>query len=125
MQLVDQKSRSTREELEPILYAALIDSMCQNFWPMFLVGVSAAIPAVMTALKTGNELVWPIASLVVGIGTVRAFEMRKYERRTSVLTYEQAKAWEPRYAVGALWSAAARATWCFIAILGSNDTIPR
>ena len=39
MQLVDQKSRSSHEELEPILYAALIDSMFQNFWPMFLGGV--------------------------------------------------------------------------------------
>src|SRR5882757_480496 len=123
MQLVDQKSRSTREELEPILYAALIDSMCQNFWPMFLGGVSAAIAAVMTALKTGNELLWPIAFLIVGIGTVRAFQMRKYERRTSVLTYEQAKAWEPRYAVGALSYAAVLGAWCFITILGSNDTI--
>jgi diguanylate cyclase (GGDEF)-like protein len=123
MQLVDQKSRSTREELEPILYAALIDSMCQNFWPMFLGGVCAAIAAVMTALKTGNELLWPIAFLIVGIGTVRAFQMRKYERRTSVLTYEQAKAWEPRYAVGALSYAAVLGAWCFITILGSNDTI--
>ena len=47
MQLVDQKSRSSREELEPILYAALIDSMCQNFWPMFLGGVCAAVAAVV------------------------------------------------------------------------------
>src|SRR5947208_5720867 len=97
--------------------------MCQNFWPMFLGGVCAAIAAVMTALKTGNELLWPIAFLIVGIGTVRAFQMRKYERRTSVLTYEQAKALEPRYAVGALSYAAVLGAWCFITILGSNDTI--
>src|SRR5712672_1299123 len=123
MQLVDHKSRSTREELEPILYAALIDSMCQNFWPMFLGGVCAAIAAVMTAVKTGNDLLWPIAFLIVGIGTVRALQMRKYERRTSVLTYDQAKAWEPRYAVGALSYAAVLGAWCFITILGSNDAI--
>ncbi len=123
MQLVDHKSRATREELEPILYAALVDSMCQNFWPMFLGGVCAAIAAVMTALKTGNELLWPIAFLIVGIGTVRALQMRKYERRTSVLSYDQAKAWEPRYAVGALAYAAVLGAWCFITILGSNDTI--
>jgi diguanylate cyclase (GGDEF)-like protein len=123
MQLVDQKSRSSREELEPILYAALIDSMCQNFWPMFFGGICAAIAAVMTAVKTGNELLWPIAFLIVGIGTVRAFQMRKYERRTSVLSYDQARALEPRYAFWALAYAAVLGAWCFITILGSNDTI--
>ncbi|MCP4618084.1 MAG: EAL domain-containing protein [Bradyrhizobium sp.] len=123
MQLVDQKSRGSREELEPILYAALIDSMCQNFWPIFFGGVCAAIAAVMTAVKTGNVLLWPIAVLMVGIGTVRAFQMRKYERRTSILSYEQAKSLEPRYAFWALAYAAVLGAWCFITILGSDDTI--
>lgn len=123
MQLVDQKSRGSREELEPILYAALIDSMCQNFWPIFFGGVCAAIAAVMTAIKTGNVLLWPIAILMVGIGTVRAFQMRKYERRTSILSYDQAKALEPRYAFWALAYAAVLGAWCFITILGSNDPI--
>lgn len=34
MQLADQK-QSDRDELEPILYAALINSMVQNFWAIF------------------------------------------------------------------------------------------
>ena len=54
MQLVDQKKRSSQDELEPVLYAALIDSMCQNFWPMLLGTLCAAVAAVMTAMKTGN-----------------------------------------------------------------------
>ena len=65
--------------------------MCQNFWPMFAGTVCAAAAAVMTALKTGNVLLWPCAVLIIGIGTARAFQMRKYERRTAVLTFEQAK----------------------------------
>ena len=44
MQLVDQKKRSSREELEPVLYAALIHSMCQNFWPMFVGGSALPLP---------------------------------------------------------------------------------
>jgi diguanylate cyclase (GGDEF)-like protein len=123
MQLVDQKKRSNQEEPEPVLYAALVDSMCQNFWPMFIGSVSAAAAALMTALKTGNVLLWPCALLIVGIGTVRAFQMRKYERRTSVLTFEQAKYWEPRYAIGAMVYAAALGAWCFITILGNDDPI--
>jgi diguanylate cyclase (GGDEF)-like protein len=123
MQLVDQKKRSNQEELEPVLYAALVDSMCQNFWPMFIGSVSAAAAALMTALKTGNVLLWPCALLIVGIGTFRAFQMRKYERRTSVLTFDQAKHWEPRYAVGAMVYAAVLGVWCFITIIGNDDAI--
>jgi hypothetical protein len=59
MQLVDPKKRGSREELEPVLYAALVDSMCQNFWPMFAGSVCTAVAAVFTALKTGNVLLWP------------------------------------------------------------------
>jgi diguanylate cyclase (GGDEF)-like protein len=123
MQLVDQKKRNSREELEPILYAALVDSMCQNFWPMFIGSVSAAIAAVLTAIKTGNVLLWPCAVLIIGIGTIRAFQMRKYERRTQVLTFEQARHWEPRYAVGAIAYASVLGIWCFLTIYGSDDVI--
>ncbi len=123
MQLVDQKRRKNQEGLEPVLYAALIDSMCQNFWPLFFGTVCAAAAALMTVVKTGNVLLWPIAALIVVIGTGRALQMRKYERRTSVLTYEQAKHWEPRYAVGAILYAGALGAWCFITILGSDDPI--
>src|SRR5882762_3418285 len=116
MQLVDQKKR--QEELEPVLYAALIDSMCQNFWPMLLGTLCAAVAAVMTAMKTGNVALWPIAALIVGIGTLRAFQMRKYERRTAVLSYEQARHLEPRYAVGAIIYAGVLGAWCFLTIVG-------
>ena len=123
MQLVEQKKRSSQEELEPVLYAALIDSMCQNFWPMLFGSVCSAVAALLTALKTGNVLLWPCAVLIIGIGTFRAFQMRKYERRTAVLTYEQAKHWEPRYAVGAMIYAGVLGVWCFLTIFGNDDAV--
>ncbi len=123
MQLVDQKKRSSQEELEPVLYAALIDSMCQNFWPMMLGTLCTAIAAVLTAMKTGNTLLWPVAAAIVGIGTLRAFQMRKYERRTQVLSFDQARYLEPRYAVGAIVYAGVLGAWCFLTIVGSDDAI--
>ena len=123
MQLVDPKKRGSREELEPVLYAALVDSMCQNFWPMFIGSVSTAVAAVLTALKTGNVLLWPCAVLIIGIGTVRALHMRKYERRTQVLTYEQAKYLEPRYAAGAMLYASVVGIWCFLTIFANDDAV--
>jgi diguanylate cyclase (GGDEF)-like protein len=123
MQLVDQKKRSSQEELEPVLYAALIDSMCQNFWPMMIGTLCTATAAVLTAMKTGNTLLWPMAAAIVGIGTLRAFQMRKYERRTQVLSFDQAKYLEPRYAVGAIVYAGVLGAWCFLTIVGSDDAI--
>ncbi|HKU04459.1 MAG TPA: diguanylate cyclase, partial [Bradyrhizobium sp.] len=123
MQLVDHKKRSSQEELEPVLYAALIDSMCQNFWPMMLGTLCTGIAAVLTAMKTGNMLLWPVALAIVGIGTLRALQMRKYERRTQVLSFDQAKYLEPRYAVGAIIYAGVLGAWCFLTIVGNDDAI--
>src|SRR5579871_4512832 len=123
MQLVDQTKRSNQDELEPILYAALVDSMCQNFWPMLLGTLCTAVAAVLTALKTGNPLLWPCVVLIVGIGTLRAFQMRKYERRTEVLSFDQAKHLEPRYATGALVYAGVLGVWCFLTIFGNDDAV--
>jgi diguanylate cyclase (GGDEF)-like protein len=122
MQFTSQ-SRHPDQKMSPAIYAALIDSMCQNFWPMLFGSICAAVAALMTAIKTGNVLLWPCALLIVGIGTVRALQMRKYEQRTSPLTIEQAKYWEPRYAIGAFVYAAVLGAWCFITIVGNDDPI--
>jgi diguanylate cyclase (GGDEF)-like protein len=122
MQLANQP-RDTDQKLSPELYAALVDSMRQNFWPMLIGSICAAAAALMTALKTGNELLWPCAVLIVVIGTARAFQMRAYERRTSVLTFEQARDLEPRYRLGAVLHAAALGLWCLVTISGSDDPV--
>ena len=77
----------------------------------------------MTALKTGNVLLWPCALLIVAFGTARAFLMRRYERRTAALTYDEAVDWEPRYRRSAVLYAAALGLWCFITILGTDDPV--
>ncbi|MCP3473674.1 EAL domain-containing protein [Bradyrhizobium sp. CCGUVB1N3] len=122
MQLADQK-QSDRDELEPILYAALINSMVQNFWAIFLGSASAAVAAVMTAMKTGDVLLWPIAFLLIAVGTARAFQMRGYEDQTLALTFEQARHLEPRYWLGALIYAGVLGLWCFVVIFNNDDPV--
>ncbi|MDO8980948.1 MAG: EAL domain-containing protein [Afipia sp.] len=112
-----------REELPPRIYAALVDSMCQNFWPMFVGTVCATVAALMTALKTGNPWIWPCAFLIIVIGTARAFQMREYEKRTEILSPEQAAYLEPRYRIGAVLYAGALGLWCAVVILGSDDPV--
>lgn len=123
MQLVEQKKRQSKEDLSPAIYAALVDSMRQNFWPMLLGSICAGAAAVMTALKTGNVWLWPCVALIIGVGITRAFQMRENERQTAVLTFEQAKYWEPRYRAGVVLYAAMLGLWCCVVILGPEDTI--
>ncbi|MGY4233910.1 diguanylate cyclase (GGDEF)-like protein [Bradyrhizobium sp. USDA 4449] len=122
MQLADQK-QSDRDELEPILYAALINSMVQNFWAIFLGSASAAVAAVMTALKTGDARLWPIAFLLIAIGTARAFQMRSYENRTEALSFDEATHLAPRYWAGALSYAAVLGLWAFVVIYLNEDPV--
>ena len=57
--------------------------MCQNFWPMLSGALCAGVAALLTALKTGDVLVWPCALLIIAVGTLRAFQMRNYQNAHS------------------------------------------
>ncbi len=59
--------------------------MFQNFWPMFVGAVSAAICRSHDRAEDREHLFGLALLLIVGVGTFRAFQMRKYERRNSGL----------------------------------------
>jgi diguanylate cyclase (GGDEF)-like protein len=125
MQLVNQKKQSNREELPPAIYAALVDSLFQNFVPTLAGTLCATIVAAMTALKTGNHLIWPCAIWISIVGIGRAMQMRKYEleRRISPLTPERAPWWENSYKNLADLYAGSLGLWCFVVVLGSGDAV--
>jgi diguanylate cyclase (GGDEF)-like protein len=122
MQLADNPINLDRD-MPPTIYAALVDSMCQNFWPMLTGTICAAAAALMTALKTGIPWLWPCAILIVVIGSARAFQMRRYEKRVAMLSFAQAVEWEPRYRLGAVLYASALGLWCVLVLLGSDDPV--
>ncbi|HEU4805957.1 MAG TPA: EAL domain-containing protein [Nitrobacter sp.] len=109
--------------MSPAIYAALVGSLFQNPAPMFAGAVCAAIAAVMTALKTGNHLLWPCAALLVLIGALRSIDMAKYKSRRSDLTAAEAAHWETRYQIGAVLYAIALGTWCAVALLMTDDAV--
>lgn len=125
MQLVEAELKSDDDRLPPTIYAALVDSLFQNFMPIFAGTVTASIAAVMTAIKTGNQLIWPCAVWIVVVGIARTIQMRKYEmeRREAPLTPERAAWWEPRYKVLADLYASSLGLWCAVVVLGSDDAV--
>lgn len=123
MQLAELKNVPSEKTLTPAIYAALVDSLFQNSIAMFAGALCAAIAAVMTAYKTGNNLLWPCAFLIVAIGTVRAFDMHKYAQRQVPLDATDAEKWEKRYQIGAGLYASALGIWCLVVLLGSDDPV--
>ena len=109
--------------LSPTIYVALVDSLFQNFAPVFIAAVSGAVAVVLTATKTGQLWLWPCALLLILLGAWRAAQMRQYERRTAVLTPAEAVVWECRYKWGAVLYAAALGLWCVVALLGTDDFV--
>ncbi|MBS0529397.1 MAG: EAL domain-containing protein [Proteobacteria bacterium] len=122
MQLANHH-RHPDQTMSPAIYAALVGSLFQNPAPMFAGAVGAAIAAVMTALKTGNEWLWPCAALLVLTGAIRSFDMAKYKNRHTDLTAGEASRWEVRYQIGAMLYAGTLGAWCAIALLKTDDAV--
>jgi diguanylate cyclase (GGDEF)-like protein len=123
MQLDDHAKEWDDVNLPPKIYAALVDSMCQNFWPMLSGALCAGIAALLTALKTGDVWIWPSALLIIAVGTLRAFQMRNYQNAVRAAAALPAKQWEAQYRRGAILYALSLGLWCAIVILGTDDPV--
>ncbi len=123
MPLVASDRSQHQNTLSPSIYTALVDSLFQNGGSMFMGVACAAAAALMTAVRTGNPLIWPCVVFIVVAGGVRALQIRAYHRRTAPLTPAEAARLEKRYAVGVMLHAASLGLWCLIVILSSDDAV--
>src|SRR6202166_4156115 len=101
MQLANQ-SGEPDQKVSPSIRAALIDSLFETPAPLLAGIVFVAIAAALTALKTGENLIWACVALLIVAGGIRAFDLQRYQARKSTLTAEQAVRWQQRYHIGAL-----------------------
>ena len=122
MQLANQNGESD-QKMSPSIYAALIDSLFTDPGPMFAGSLCAAVAALMTALKTGNPLLWPCVALLVVTGALRALDTRQYQKVRASLSAEAVTRWEVRYQIGAMLYAGALGLWCLVAVMGSDDAV--
>ena len=110
-------------QLTPAINVALVNSLFQNFMASFAGTVCAAIAALLTAWKTGVDLLWPCALLIIAVGAMRTLDMRAYETQGKPLTAQTAPEWERRYKSGAALYAGSLGLWCWVALMMSNDAV--
>jgi diguanylate cyclase (GGDEF)-like protein len=122
MQLAGQ-SREPDQNISPAIRVALIDSLFETSTPLLAGLVFVSIAAAMTALKTGEHLIWGCVALLVVAGAIRAVDLRRYHARKSTLTADEAAQWKNRYQIGAMIQAAAIGIWCSVTLLTSDDAI--
>jgi diguanylate cyclase (GGDEF)-like protein len=122
MQLANQREVPD-QEISPSIRAALIDSLFEAPGTVLTGIVFSAVAAAMTALKTGQTLIWVFVPLLILAGTVRAFDLRQYQARKSTLTAQEAAHWQKRYQIGAMIQAAAIGLWCSTTLLSSDDAV--
>jgi diguanylate cyclase (GGDEF)-like protein len=122
MQLASQRE-VTEQAISPSVRAALIDSLFENPAPLFASIVFVAAAAALTALKTGEDLIWACVALLIVAGAVRAFGLQRYPARKSALTADEAAHRKKRYQIGAMIQAAAIGTWCSTTLLSSDDAV--
>ena len=122
MQLASQ-TRDSDQEASPSIRAALIDSLFETPAPLLTGLLFGAIAATMTALKTGETLIWACVGLLVAAGVVRAIDLRRYQVRKSTLTAAEAVRWKNRHQIGAMIQAAAVGAWCCTTLLVTDDAV--
>src|SRR5580704_17534336 len=122
MQLENQ-TEDNDQKMSPSIHAALVDSLFDAPAPLLTGLVFAAIAAAMTALKTGEPLIWACVALLIATGAVRAFDLQRYQARKSTLTAAKAAGWKKRYQTRAIIQPAAIGIWCATTLLSSDDAV--
>ncbi|MGA2289327.1 putative bifunctional diguanylate cyclase/phosphodiesterase [Bradyrhizobium sp.] len=122
MQLASLSGESD-QKLSPSIRAALIDSLFETPAPLLAGIVFVAIAAAMTALKTGEHLIWGCVALLIVAGAVRVFDLQQYQARKSTLTADEAARWKRRYQIGAMIQAIAIGIWGSTTLLSSDDAV--
>ena len=122
MQLASQREVPD-QQISPLIRGALIDLLFETRTPLLAGIVFVAIAAALTALKTGEHLIWASVALLIVTGAVRAFDLQRYQARKTTLSVDEAARWKNRYQIGAMIQAAAIGIWCSSTLLITDDAV--
>ncbi len=117
------RPRDSDQQISPSIRAALIDSLFETRGPLITGIVFGVIAATLTALKTGEMLIWACVALLILAGVVRVFDQQRYQARESTMAADEAARWKKRHQIGAMIQAAAVGIWCCTTLTVTDDAV--
>jgi diguanylate cyclase (GGDEF)-like protein len=123
MQLASQSGQPDRWPTSSRISAALLDSLFEAPGPLLAGLAFVVIAASLTALKTQSNIIWGCVALLVLTGVLRAFGLRRYQKRKSPLTADEAASWQTWSQLGTTIQAAAIGIWCSATLLWTDDAV--
>jgi len=104
------------------VYISLVDALFEDMRSLVIGSLAAAITALITAWKTGEEAIYLCSLGMLVVAGVRALDVLAYARRRPELTtIEEASKWELRYVCGAAAHVSLMGIWCLLAFAKTSD----
>src|SRR5664279_960662 len=120
--LIWQRIIQRRNDLPSEIYISLVGSLFSDPRTLLAGSVGTVVAALVTAVKTGEPLLWLCTVAIATVSCLRAIDMRAFARsRSEITSAEAASRWELRYVVGSAAFVALLGTWCLIAFAKTSD----
>jgi PAS domain-containing protein len=123
MQFASQTGEPEQRPMSASISAALIDSLFEASGPLLAGIVFVAISAALTAIRTGQSLIWACVGFLIVSGAVRVLIMHRYQARKSDQAREGPTQWQKLYQIGAMLQAISIGTWCSTTLLCTDDAV--
>jgi len=109
-------------EIPAEIYIPLVDSLYSQRGVLFTGAVTVSMAVLLSAIRTGNELLYLLWVALVAVSIVRAIDMHIYVlRRATINTVALARRWEMHYVVGTATFTGGLGVWCVIVYASTSD----
>lgn len=111
-----------KQELPSEIYISLVGSLFTDPRTLLVGAIGTISAALITALKSGEPLLWLCTAAITITACMRAADMRIFGRQgASAKDAKVIRRWEFRYVTGSIVYVALLGTWCLIAFVKSSD----
>ncbi len=110
------------QDLPTDIYLSVVDSLFEGAGSLILGASAALVATLLTAVRTGEWLLYACAAAIGLVTLTRVLLMRAYAHASpTVATVEAARVWERRYIVGASAHVGLLGVFCLIAFVRTDD----
>jgi diguanylate cyclase (GGDEF)-like protein len=119
---VQRVASQPKQELPSEVYISLVGSLFTDPRSLLVGAIGTISAALITAVKSGEPLLWLCTIALVVTACVRATDMHIFGRQEQLSNDAKViRKWELRYVIGSCIYVTLLGTWCLIAFVKSSD----